>query len=434
MYALIIPKSTVSFSCIADVSPKINMPLEICDNDLIWSAAKITKISNKTVTVRYEGWGSEWDEDISYPNQRLARIFTYTKRVKCLALILKKKKNVRGVNTTRNNIRNWTDAWPCTVSFRMPHPDPHKGSDDGNQFSPASLLRRENKVFVQPYASHLLSSSIQKSLKWGGWWISAKNLRTFKDFDIKNPLSNDSNGCVLREIRTNGSASQMFEYHFSNSFREAYNVAKFDIWIRGCLPAKVISEGSLVDERFRVQDVGGDSIGGVKYTGQFSLPNYIGNQKSEASSRGPSPMPSPKPVENTNPISSVSESSVLPSPIKVKYEHPGVRRLSNSNRWASVVKIAGNDVFLGTFVSQTDAVNARKQALMQCINVSTENVEETESTLLRRTEIQQEVGNAVDLITIPVEAVVQAFEESKEKTPSFSLSKWVAGNKEYSSS
>ncbi len=40
------------------------------------------------VTVQYEGWGEQWDETLPYPNNRLARMFTYTKKVKCFVAML----------------------------------------------------------------------------------------------------------------------------------------------------------------------------------------------------------------------------------------------------------------------------------------------------------------------------------------------------------
>lgn len=404
-----------------DVSPKMNMPLEIRDNDFIWSAAKIHKISNAnskncSVTIRYEGWGSEWDEEMTYPNPRLARIFTYTKRVKCLAAVLSKKKELRGVSAKSSNIRNCTDIWPCTVSFRMPHPGPR----DDKHLSPEDLLRLESNIFVQPYAPHLLSSFLQKGLTCGGWWVATSLLRLWKEFDTENPISKNSSGVVLREVSSNeGSVSQP-EYHLTRGFDEAYKIAKSDKWLRGALPPKATSDGTLLDDKYRVQNVGGDAIDGVKYTGAFDIRNAAKKRSSEASSRSSSPIPPPK-VENVKPLPSIPESKDLPQPILVHYEHPGVRRLENSNRWASVVKIAGNDIFLGSFVSQTEALRARELALARC---SEGDEKKKESASL--THEQAAVDPIDDLLVTPIEAVVQAFEESNATAPSFSLQNLLA--------
>ena len=412
------------------------MPIEICDNDFIWSSAKIHKISNSkkkcNITVRYEGWGSEWDEVISYPNTRLARIFTYTKRVQCLGAVLAKKKDVRGVSEVAqaapNNIRNWTDIWPCTVSFRMPHP----GSRGDNEPSPEELLSLENNIFVQPYAPHLLSPFLQKGLLRGGWWVSTSHLRMWKDFDIQNPLAKNFSGCVLRELTSSESAvSQQLEFHFPQNFIEAYQIAQADRWIRGRLPPKAIDVGSLLDERYRVKNVGGDAVNGIKYTGAFGQRSARKKRLDTVSSRSPSPVPPPKPEtripERHKSSASITESQIsLPTPILIHHEHAGVRRLPNSNKWASVVKIAGNDVFLGTFSSQTEAVRARQIALAKCLRKPKDGPKK-KSCL---SQDHAAVGPAADLLTLPVEAVIQSFEESKASIP-FMLSNWVTDKRRH---
>jgi hypothetical protein len=422
------PNKRVAFA--KDVAPVKNMPIEIRDNDFIWSSAKIHKVSNPgskncRVTIRYEGWGSEWDEELPYPSPRLARIFTYTKRVKCLGSVLSKKKEIRGVDTssTATNItRNWTHVWPCTVSFRMPHP----GLRDDRQFSPEHLLSLEKNIFVQPYAPHLLSSFLQKGLMQGGWWITTNHLRLWKDFDVQEPLSNNSNGVVLREISSSENSVSQLEYHFPKDFIEAYNIAKSDKWLRGYLPPQVIDEGTLVHEKYRVQNVGGDAVNGVKYTGAFGARNVSKKRASDNTpSHSPSPVPPPK-AENINAMPT-PESSTLPSPILVDYQHPGVRRLNKSNRWAGVVKIAGNDIFLGSFASQTEAVRARQLALAQFTDGNTNDLE-SKKPPAETSVVQHQVaavGPINDLLSTPVEAVISSFEQSSAKTPLFSLQNWL---------
>eukprot|EP00804_Cyclotella_cryptica_P026736 CCRYP_007952-RA/>CCRYP_007952-RA protein AED:0.00 eAED:0.00 QI:160/1/1/1/1/1/2/163/737 len=417
------------------VSPTINMPLEILDPDCIWSSAKIIKVSNIKssqtchVKVRYEGWGSEWDEELPYPNTRLARIFTYTKRVKCLAALLSKKKDIRGVNASAaaapNIIRNWTDIWPCTVSFRMPHPGPRKDTDDDKKLSPEELLRLESNVFVQPYAPHLLSSFLQKRLTWGGWWITTSHLRLWKDFDTSNPtLSSDEGGCVLRELSSSETSSQDIEYQFSKGFLEAYRVARADKWVRGCLPPKVTLEGSLTDRKYRVFNIGGDAIGGIKYTGAFDMQNASKKRISEASSQSSSPFVT-QTLEKMSHLQSIPESPFLRSPTTISYERPGVRRLQSSNRWASILKIAGNEVFLGSFTSQTEAVHARKLAMAQSASKCNKlNWPHQGSTI----EFQASTGPIVDLLSTPIEAVIFSFEESQRNKSSFCLNDWVVDN------
>ena len=120
----------------------MNMLLDLLDDDNIWNIARIihvshvrVDISNKwkcNVTLRYEGWGSKWDMILSYPNKQLARIFTYTKQVRCFVML--KERSSRGSsnsssssskllppNKDQDNTNNWTNVWPCKVSFRVPH-------------------------------------------------------------------------------------------------------------------------------------------------------------------------------------------------------------------------------------------------------------------------------------------------------------------------
>jgi hypothetical protein len=353
--------------------------------------------------------------------------------------MLSKKKDIRGVNASSTaapySVRNWTDIWPCTVSFRMPHPGPREQSADDKKLSPEELLRLESNVFVQPYASHLLSPFLQKRLTWGGWWITTSHLRLWKDFDTSNPtLSSDAGGCVLRELNSSENSSQDIEYHFSKGFLEAYRVARSDKWVRGCLPPKVVSEGSLVDEKYRVHNIGGDAIGGVRYTGAFDMRTASKRRLSSASSRSASPS-APPTLAKIKPLPSVPESPFLRSPTIVSYEYPGVRRLQSSNRWASIIKIAGNDVFLGSFISQAEAVHARELALAQCADSdATSSTKDSSGNELKRahqaftSQTLASSGPIVDLLSTPVEVVISAFEESNGHKSSFCLDDWVVDN------
>ena len=107
------------------------MPLDILDDDFTWNLARIVRVSYEDdkcyVTVQYEGWGSKWDVELPYPNERLARVFTYTRQVRGFVTLLGSNKVEIGDKTSipghllLKNSDNWTDAWPCKVSFRMPH-------------------------------------------------------------------------------------------------------------------------------------------------------------------------------------------------------------------------------------------------------------------------------------------------------------------------
>lgn len=236
---------------------------------------------------------------------------------------------------------------------------------------------------------------------------------------------------MLRELNSSENSSQDIEYHFSKGLVEAYRVARSDKWVRGCLPPKVTSEGSLVKEKYRI---GGDAIGGVRYTGAFDMRTASKRHLSLASSRSSSPF-APPTLAKINPLPSVPESPFLRSPTIVSYKYAGVLRLQSSNRWASILKIAGNDVFLGSFNSQAEAVHARELALAQCADSiatsSTDNASDNKLKWAHQAFTSPNLASAgpiVDLLSTPVEAVISAFEESDGHTSSFCLDDWVVDN------
>ncbi|KAL7462488.1 hypothetical protein ACHAXS_002867, partial [Conticribra weissflogii] len=465
------------------VEPKLNMPLEIRDPDSIWSAAKIIEINygdatskqcndagkkgnaadtNCTVTIRYEGWGTEWDETLPYPNPRLARIFTYTKKVKCFVDLLPKRKAIAsgkkparrqhstsissgdGTNNCTSShitdVKNWTDIWPCKVSFRMPHPfcedvsssqqndinalfNPQRAKGEGEtaQQRAELLLRLESNIFIEPYLPEYLPAFLRNRMTHGGWWLNGSKLRLWKDMDVQNPVSSNAQGCVLRDLgaAASGNSGVQIEYHFSKHFIAAYQCAQSDRWIRGFLPSKVLAEGSLVSEWHRVRNIGGDAIDGVRYSGSFDTSVIYKSSKSSSSSRGASPIRSSftedsnqaQPSTDTSRVASREDSNNdhdpandLPFaiPIKDSVYKFGVKHLPHSNRWASTVRLSGNDIFLGSFASQTEAHEAAKWALA--------GSKPSNLTSMDQATIEN-IGKITDLSSISIESIVSAFEE-----------------------
>ena len=118
-----------------NIQPKVGMRLEICDSDNIWSTAKIVKIqtsknknksgnkkqriksssfassiSSQNIVLRYEGWGSEWDETLTFENNpRLAECGSYTKQLKCMVDLFPRRDKK-------------SSLWPCIVNVRNPSP------------------------------------------------------------------------------------------------------------------------------------------------------------------------------------------------------------------------------------------------------------------------------------------------------------------------
>lgn len=117
--------------------PPLYSKLELRDLDFIWCVATIVNIVDDVtrsegslgqISLRYDGWDSIWDETLSYPNDRLARLFSYTKQAKAW---------VKLTNTIETR-------WPAILSIRNGQP----GSDFADK-----MLVKEKKVFcrfVQP--------------------------------------------------------------------------------------------------------------------------------------------------------------------------------------------------------------------------------------------------------------------------------------------
>lgn len=73
------------------------MRVEILDACHTWNAACICSVNkDKTVTVRYDGRGGEYDEDLPCASSRIAKIFTHTKEVKCIVELF--PKSAKGSN------------------------------------------------------------------------------------------------------------------------------------------------------------------------------------------------------------------------------------------------------------------------------------------------------------------------------------------------
>jgi hypothetical protein len=249
------------------------MRLEIRDPDFIWSSAKLIDLQKRggknIVTIRYDGWGDEWDELLEYPNVRLARLYTYTKEVRCWVDIMTKKKRKA---PPKKDGKHWCTIWPCRVKFRMPHPV-------GDQIRRSKeLLRVETNVFCVPYGQELLPNYIQQSILNGGRWINVRRLRQWKTDDL---------GAQLESEKKN--------------FDQAMNVCLADNGKFGFLPKGAVDNGSLLRDEFRVKTVGGEPVGGVMYCGDFTPVVFHITKK-----------PAPKPPQNESPPNSKD------SPIRVE--------------------------------------------------------------------------------------------------------------------
>jgi len=216
-------------SNMASIMPAVNMAIDFRDSDFIWSPAKIVKVFMKRdkqmVCIRYEGWPSEWDEECSWPNAKIARLHTYTKRVKCFADGIISKQAFKLGTDKRLPVqkRKQFKFWPCLVSFRMPHPTHRVRAEE--------LLRLEPNCFVQPYgvAEGLLPpEKVGRAIANGGCWLHVRKLRLWKSVD---------NARIVGDLPEN--------------FTSAHKLGRDDVLNPGFLPKGAMDMGSLLHEKYR---------------------------------------------------------------------------------------------------------------------------------------------------------------------------------------
>lgn len=384
------------------------MRLDTRDQDYIWSPSSIVKVDTKNgthVTLRYDGWGDAYDERVAWNSDRLALPFSFTKRVKCLVNILyKPKANPKKAELEKlppGARKTYSDLWPCTVQLRMPHPAIEGLEDENHCLYAEEFLRAEGKVFIQPYAPHLLPPLVQKNnAQDGGSWLNTKRLRMWTSEPNKLGV-------------------------LPKNFVEAYEIAKNDKETPGVLSQSVFEKGSLLKAIYRVHSRAGSQLrdGALYEASELSQrlqeqdalrqdtkmkpPQVVqirqegAEQQQELTSaeidlpRAP-PAPVPPPV--------------LPPPIQItELIHPGcgIKRCEVTNQWtASVCLGSGNSLFLGSFPTQTQAYQATRIAAGEDVEIETD---------LRAARLE-------DLRAVPIEAVVQAQEEQyKPSIHDFSL-------------
>jgi hypothetical protein len=443
------------------------MPLDLLDDEFIWNLAKIIRVSSVgdtyKVTVRYEGWGSEWDIELPYPNERLARVFSHTRQVRCFAILLGSSKvvtddkvNIPG-DISSKDINNWTNVWPCKVSFRMPHHDKQSACD---------ALRMVDKVFVQPYMTYALPRSVRRNMIEGGQWVETSQLLPWKDLDVSNPIPIFETIYIIQEVRAGGGPPAGNDPTFVSSqdsrsysvvmkeFCVAYQTALSD-WVQGRLPPQALSEGVLLNDAYRIHpsSVDADPTGECRYSGSLA-PRKMGLH---AIRRGDTNRSHDPPLYPDATKVAFASLPLLPSPISIiqrAYSNTCIRHLEASNRWAGVLRVAGNEIFVGAYASQVEARHAVQLASAQlrkencqggAVGVLTNRQDAggTEPKEAMRCTVPCSgcdslfVPNAAhtsDLFDTTAESVVSAFEESqlsigsKEKPvlePTFHLHEWI---------
>uniref|UniRef100_K3WES6 PWWP domain-containing protein n=1 Tax=Globisporangium ultimum (strain ATCC 200006 / CBS 805.95 / DAOM BR144) TaxID=431595 RepID=K3WES6_GLOUD len=112
--------STTPTARVLQITLTIGDWLDVLDYVGVWNVAQVLSIPTPdSVEVRYDGWGSEYNEIVSLNSRRVAPYHTYTWTVKCWAKYL-----------------NWP-LWPAVLTVRTP------GTVDG-----AQNLRKLNRLFI----------------------------------------------------------------------------------------------------------------------------------------------------------------------------------------------------------------------------------------------------------------------------------------------
>uniref|UniRef100_A0A7S1YIX4 Uncharacterized protein n=1 Tax=Grammatophora oceanica TaxID=210454 RepID=A0A7S1YIX4_9STRA len=390
-----------AISNIGNEIPYAGMRLEIMDNENLWSSGYLVKVDEEkgssgrdrktVVTVASDGWGRQWDERLEWPHKRFAHLYTYTKKVKCFVDILRPPKNkppkkVRDALPV-NAYKGYSSLWPCTVQFRMPHPGALEEGEDG--------LMEEEKLFIQPYALHLLPEPIRDSMvSDGGTWYHHSRLRLWKD-----------NLSLLGVLLPN--------------VKEAYNIAKNDTSVKGYLVPKALTPGTtLLNDTFRIYDLkGADFRDGVLVPSNASLPPGKRSKKEinppSVVQVGPMEETDTKEEDEGKRPPRYHGPPSEPPPIALDgsiYPKQGVQKCKTSSKWISSVSQSCGELFVGTFPTQTQALQASRAAMQVSDEV----------------ERDVEKARRIDLKGITIDHVIAAFETQYIPSEhSFSLHRWT---------
>lgn len=387
---------------ISDETPYIGKMLEIRDEDYVWSKARVLEIQEGrrglNVKVRFDGWGESYDETVAWKSERLAKLYTFTKEVKCFLHCLPNKKS----KPTRRELEQlppkarkvYSNLWPCLVQFRMPHPVVMGEEDEARCLRAKDLLCWEKNAYFRPYAPHLLPKHNRNLLDADeGIWNKCKLLKVWTE---------DPN--LLGILPPN--------------FLEAYRVAQEDALVKGVAVPGAIETGSLLKSRYLIHSrKGADTRDGclIEATDiptnipiaverdnkqkhnkekEQKPPAVVQIQKSTAEEA--SDMETSTESELSNMCPKYVPRPTLPPGISISepiYHGAGVKRCALSNKWVASVSMGGNDVFLGSFPTQTQAY------------------ESTRLTEGQEIEVDNVTSRAADLHAVPVETIIDAVEK-----------------------
>jgi hypothetical protein len=236
---------TLNLTLVSTVAkPNVGVRVDARDGDNIWAPGSVVGIDKDSVLIHYDGWESTYDESIPWNSNRLAPEFAFTKQVKCLVDLLPKPSGKPTEEQLQSRAPGAKKAfclyWPCNVQLRMPHP-----LDQGLA---QQYLMTEDKIFIQPYAPHLLPS-FDASIFDGGRWVHVKQVHFWMD----DPFQ-------LGIMPTN--------------FDKAFEMANKDDSIVGTLPASAFQKKSLLKAVYRVHSLEGAETRNGALTQAVEIPKH----------------------------------------------------------------------------------------------------------------------------------------------------------------
>ena len=378
----------VPSTLLSQQTPFVNMRVEILDTEHLWSPGYLVQVHPATnnVTIAFDGWGRQWDEQLNWGDPRLATLYTYTKQAKCMVELLPSKKSI-------------TNLWPCVVQCRMPHPESPQQGEQG--------LRQEKKLFCQPYCPQLLPPLVQATLQedHGGWYPVGK-IRLWKDTPdtLPEPLP--------------------------DGFWSAQETAQRDTTVMP-LPLHAFEKGTtLLHHHLRVLKMDGATVKDGR------MVDYTINPPTTGVSTASSTSSTTRPMEQHSPPTMVQ---ICPIPVPPLYcapptlpptislsgpLYPGITQWGKE--WIASVTINGNSMFLGSFATQTQAYQATLLATATEGNPS--SIPPPATTIPPPADVEPNLikAKAMDILSIPMENIIMAFEKQHDPSiHSFSLHKWT---------
>ena len=219
---------------------EVGQRVEISDPDQIWSSATICTIKRLTsstlVSVRYDGWDTDWNEELRTITKRLAPIYTHTGRVKCLVQLPFKRKSKSKKGGKKGKVDNYS-LWPCVLNVRMP-------TDKRGE----AHLSTEKNVFVEPYRPDLLPVYLKRDWKNGGMWLDTSRIFTWEYIGNDKPRHADALNTAMKTIEDE---KQGFA-EFPNNFQQSYAMARDDPTVPGMLNEYPFEKGSLLVKKLRI--------------------------------------------------------------------------------------------------------------------------------------------------------------------------------------